>query len=556
MGVNLSMEKIWLKNYPPGVPATIDPDQYASLPAALDDFCNTYADHIAFSNFGVALTYRQLAQCSKQLAAYFQKELGLQCGDRVALMMPNILQYPITMAAVLQAGLVVVNVNPLYTAPELKRELNDADAKVIVVLENFAHVVAEVLPEVSLQSVIVMQIGDMFPLFKGLLYNMAVKTVLRMVPRWQIDGYHDFKQALKKGAKLSFDPPLIKAEDVAFLQYTGGTTGVPKAAMLSHRNLLANILQCVAWIRGELEVGQEILLAALPLYHIFSLTVSAFTFLALGGECILITNPRDIRSVVKAWKKSQPTTFIGLNTLFIHLMKNPAFSQLNFQKLKMTVSGGMATQASVAVQWQQLTGCVITEGYGLTEASPVVAINPLYLDHFNKSIGLPVPSTEIKICDSHNAELGINETGELNVRGPQVMQEYWRNPAETAAVLDEQGWLKTGDMVRMDAQGFMYLVDRKKDLIIVSGFNVYPSEVEAVIAAHPGVAEVVVVGEANNATGEIVKAIIVKQDPQLTHQDIIDYCRQQLTPYKVPKKIEFRDSLPKSPLGKALRRQL
>lgn len=547
------MDKIWLPHYSPGVPETIDPDQYASLPEAVDDFCKKYSNHCAFVNFGSALHYRELAQVSRQLAGYFQKELKLFPGERIALMMPNILQYPVSLFAALRAGLVVVNINPLYTAAELKRELIDSGATAIVVLANFAHVVEAVLPEVPLRHVIVTQMGDLFDTLKCAAFNWVTKTILRMVPSWKIKGVYHFKKALKKGKDLNFNPPIIKSEDIAFLQYTGGTTGIPKGAMLTHRNLLANIAQCTAWIRGNLEPGKEILLAALPLYHIFSLTVAGFTLLALGGKCVLVTNPRNIRYLTHCWRTSTPTFFIGLNTLFLHLMKNVAFSRLDFKSLKLTVAGGMATQSTVANQWQALTGCTVTEGYGLTEASPVVAINPLNIFSFKKSIGLPVPSTEIKICDDQNQELAINEMGELWVRGPQVMRGYWKNSAETAGVLDDQGWLKTGDIVRMDAEGFIYLVDRKKNLIIVSGFNVYPSEVEAVIASHPDVLEVVVMGEAVAETGEIVKALIVKRVPELTAETIIQYCRQQLTPYKVPKKIEFRDNLPKSSLGKTLR---
>ncbi len=549
------MDKIWFQSYAPFVPMTIDPDQYAHLPAALDDFCKTYAGLKAFSNFGSAITYRQLDQYTLQLAAYFQQELALRPGDRLALMMPNILQYPVALFAALRAGLSVVNVNPLYTPRELKQELDDSGAKAIVVLANFAHVVAEILPEVSLRHVLITKMGDLFGFLKGIIFDVGTKIVLRKMPHWKIPTARYFKPALKTGAQLNFSPPLIRSEDIAFIQYTGGTTGTPKGAMLSHRNLLANILQCRAWIKGELELGKEILLAALPLYHIFSLTVSCFTFLALGGECVLITNPRDIRGLVRSWRRSMPTSFIGLNTLFLHLMNNSQFSRLNFRCLKLSVSGGMPTQLAVARQWQNLTGCVVTEGYGLTEASPVVTINPLGIP-FNQSVGLPVPATDVKICDDAGRELSIDEVGELWVKGPQVMLGYWKNPSETAETLDSEGWLKTGDLARMDAQGFIYLVDRKKDLIIVSGFNVYPNEVEEVIASHPGVAEVAVVGEPDSATNEAVKAIIVKKDPQLTEKNILDYCRQLLTHYKVPKIIEFRDSLPKSSVGKVLRRKL
>lgn len=546
------MNKIWLPHYAPGVPHTIDPDQYPSLPAALEDYCRAYADNIAFINFGSQITYHQLDQFSLQLAAYLQQELKLQPGSRIAIMLPNTLQFPVALFAALRAGLVVVNINPLFTATELKHELIDSGAEAIIVLANFAHVVEQVLQEIPLRHVVVTEIGDLFAPWKRMLFNVGVRFILRQVPRWRIPGAHGFLAALKRGAQLQFIPPLLHLDDIAILQYTGGTTGTPKGAMLSHRNLLANILQCVAWVREKLKPGEETLFAALPLYHVFALMVSGFTFLALGSRCVLITNPKDIPAMVRCWRKYPPTACIGLNTLFLHLMENPAFQKLNFRRLKLAVSGGMATQSTVAQHWQKLTGCVITEGYGLTEASPVVTINPLTKPFFNQSIGLPVPATDVKVCDDHGQELGVDEIGELWVRGPQVMLGYWQNPQETAAVLTAQGWLKTGDMVRIDAQGFLYLVDRKKDLIIVSGFNVYPSEVEAVISAYPGVADVAVVGEPDERTGERVKALVVKNDPALTTEALLDYCHQQLTSYKIPKKIEFRTELPHSSLGKTL----
>ncbi len=550
------MEKIWLQTYPPNVPQTINPDLYPSLPAALDDFCSSYSDKPAFVNYGTSITYRQLADYSRDLAAYFQQRMGLQPGDRLALIMPNCLQYPIVIMAALRAGLIVVNVNPLYTAVELKYELQDSGATAIVVLANFAHLVEQVLPETAVRQVMVAGLADLFPLIKRLGFTVGMKLILRMIPSWNLPGVHHFRQSLMAGVKLTFHPPLLKPEQVAFLQYTGGTTGVPKGAMLTHRNLVANVLQCTAWVRSKLELGKETLLTALPLYHVFSLMVSGFTFLALGGTCVLITDPRNVPGLRRCWKRTRPTVFIGLNTLFLHLMHNKQFQKMNFKSLKLTVGGGMPTQSNVAEQWQQLTQCVVTEGYGLTEASPVVSINLLDSHHFSGSIGLPVPSTEIKICDDHDQELPINEIGELQVRGPQVMKAYWQNPKETAAVLDPQGWLKTGDMARIDKQGFLYLVDRKKDMIIVSGFNVYPHEVESVIASHPGVAEVAVLGESDPATGEIVTARVVKADPNLTAEEITEYCRRQLTAYKIPKKIVFMDQLPKSLLGKVLHKKL
>ncbi len=550
------MDKVWLRNYPPGVPETIDADQYPSLVAALDEFCETYSNHIAFSNFGSELTYHQLAQYSRQLAAYLQKVLCLRSGDRVALMMPNLLQYPVSVLAILRAGLVVVNINPLYTGRELACELNDSGASAIIVLENYASIVAKVLVQVPPMQVIVTKIGDLFGTFKGAFYNCAAKYIKRTVSPWEISGVHYFKPALEHGAQYDLQPPLITGEDPAFLQYTGGTTGVPKGAILTHRNLVANLLQCSVWIRGKLTLGAEVLLVALPLYHIFSLTVSCFAFLAIGGHCLLITDPRDIRSLIKIWRKNLPSCFMGLNTLMLHLLKRPEFTHIDFRGLKLTVAGGMSTHPQVAQQWQVITHCVVIEGYGLTEASPVVTINPLNITHFNQSVGLPIPATDVKVCDEKDQELGFDEVGELFVKGPQVMQGYWHNPSETQKVLDSEAWLRTGDLARIDAQGFIYLVDRKKDMIIVSGFNVYPNEVEAVIALHPEVAEVGVVGVPDPKTGEIVKAVIVKKDPALTAEMIIDFCQRQLTHYKIPKQIEFRDFLPKSPVGKILRREL
>jgi long-chain acyl-CoA synthetase len=549
------MDKIWLRHYPPGTPETINPDQYHSLPAALNAFCEAYAQRKAFVNFGQSITYAQLMQYSGQLAAFFQQIWKLNPGDRIALVMPNLLQYPVAVFAALRAGLVVVNVNPLYTARELQHELLDSGAKAVIVLSNFARTLETVLTassEIRVKHVMITQMGDLFSGIKGTVFNVIVRIAFWRTPPWQIAGADHFKTALARGEKLKFDPPVIHPQDIAFLQYTGGTTGTPKGAMLSHRNLIANMLQCVAWIQSSLKNERQTLLTALPMYHIFSLTVSCFTVLALGATAVLATDPRNLRGLVRCWRKSTPTIFFGLNTLFLHLMNAPRFAGLNFQSLKLTVGGGMATQASIAARWQQMTGCVITEGYGLTEASPVVTINPPDMTYFTRSIGLPIPATDIKICDDQSQEVALESIGELYVKGPQVMLGYWQQKSETAAVLDAQGWLKTGDMVRMDAQGFIYLVDRKKDMIIISGFNVYPSEIEAVIAAHPGVADVAVVGVPHESTGEMIKAWVVKKDPALTAEDILQECRRQLTAYKIPKVIEFKDRLPKSSIGKTL----
>lgn len=550
------MERIWLKSYPPDVPEMIDIDQYPSLVAALDDFCQTYSENIAFSNFGSNITYRQLHEYSVRLAGYLQDVLRLKSGERVAIMMPNLLQYPISILAILRAGLVVVNINPLYTARELRDELKNSGAKAIIVLENYASSIEKVLNDVMLEQVIVTRFGDLLGSFKGMIYNWAVKYIKRLVPNWKIANVHYFQTAIAASSNPSGVFPAITADNIAFLQYTGGTTGLPKGAVLTHRNVLANLLQCKAWMSGTFEPGKEILIAPLPLYHIFSLIVSCFAFLALGGRCLLITDPRDIPSFIKIWRTNKPTCFVGLNTLMVHLMKNPAFSKIDFSCLKLTVTGGMSTQRKVAEQWRQITGTVVIEGYGLTEASPVVTINPLTIENFNQSIGLPVPSTEVKICDQQQHPLNIDEVGELWVKGPQVMKEYWQNEIETFQVLTSDGWLRTGDLAWMDAQGFLFLKERLKDMIIVSGFNVYPSEVESIINLHPGVSESAVVGVPSPDTGEVVTAFIVKKDPNLTAEMIIKHCHQQLTAYKVPKRIVFKDSLPKSSVGKTLRRAL
>ncbi|MBS0349645.1 MAG: AMP-binding protein [Proteobacteria bacterium] len=544
------MEPIWYKSYPSDVPHSIDPGLYDSLPAMLDGFCDQYRDQTAFINFGTALSFQQLKQYSLRLAGYFQTELGLQPGERLAVMLPNVLQYPVTILAALHAGLIVVNVNPLYTARELVDELKDSGATALVVLENFMETVNQARrteQNLPLKHIVVTRIADLFPWYKRFFFNVA--DIFK-----NLKTDKNFRKILLADSNLQFKSPKIQANDIAFIQYTGGTTGTPKGVMLTHRNLIANILQCMAWVKGQLITGEERLLAPLPLYHVFSLIVSGFTFLALGCQCVLITNPRKISSLVRSWRRYKPTIFVGLNTLFAHLLDHPQFRQLPFQYLKFTISGGMATQPEVAEKWYQLTGSAVTAGYGLTEASPVVTINPLESKVFNKSIGLPVPSTDVKICDDRGQELNLAGVGELYVKGPQVMQGYWRNLKETDLVLDKDGWLKTGDLVRIDSQGFIYFVERKKNVIIVSGFNVYPAEVEAVIAGHPAVAEVAVVGEEDAITGEIVKALVVKKNPKLSAEALMDFCTKNLTHYKIPKKIEFLDRLPKTNLGKLLHR--
>lgn len=539
-------DKIWQKRYPPGVPTEIDPNQYASLLELFESSCQLHAEFPAFSNLGVKLTYKELEEKSRAFAAYLQQGLKLEQGDRVAIMLPNLLQYPVVLFGILRAGLVVVNINPLYTAHEVTHLLDSSDAETIIVLANFAKTIEVAHPRTSLKNIIVTEVGDFFGGMKKCLVNFVVKHIKRMVPAYRLPNVLSLNEVISKGECLNYQKPNVSGDDLAFLQYTGGTTGHPKGAMLSHRNMVSNVLQCKAWV-GEVigRPGEDIVLGALPLYHIFSLTVCCMTFMALGGECLLITNPRDMNDFLKTLSKIPVSIFIGLNTLFNGMLHHPRFSKANFSRLKLTVAGGMAMQASVANEWQKHTGVPILQGYGLTEASPVVTINPVYLKEFSDSIGLPIPSTDVEIRD-----------GELCVKGPQVMQGYWNQPQETDKVIDKNGWLLTGDIARMDDEGFIYIVDRKKDMILVSGFNVYPNEIEEVLSAHPGILEVAVVGVPNEDTGEAVKAFIVKKDAFLTEADVIAFSKQSLTGYKIPKLIEFRSDLPKSNVGKVLRKDL
>ncbi len=545
------MEKIWFSSYPLGVPETIDVDQYPSLLAAFNEYCAIYAEKTAFSNFGTQLSYQQLNHLSCYLAAYFQHTWNLVPGERVAIMMPNLLQYPVALYAILRSGLIVVNINPRYQPRELKLQLADAKVKAIIIWDRLVDVLREVLPDIPIQYIMVTQIGDLMSGVKSLLFNWFEKLKFRQLftISVKIEKLHCLKKAIKIGENLSYSEPPVSLETIALLQYTSGATGQPKGVILSHRNILANTIQCLTWMRDSIKIGQEVILIPLPLYHIFSLQVS-FVSVACGAHCVLITDPRDINSLISTWRKNSVSILVGINTLFLHLLKHPSFKDLNFQSLKLTVAGGMATQEKIAQQWQKITDCVVTEGYGLTEASPIVCINPLTATVFNGSIGLPVPDTEIKICNGQGEEVAIDHVGELWVKGPQVMCGYWQNPQQTAEVLDQQGWLHTGDLVRMDAQGFIYFVARKKEIIVVSGFNVCPREVEEVIASLPGVAEVLVIGIPSEATGEMVKAIVVKADPKLTSDTIIDFCRHQLALYKIPKQIEFQSAISKNLVSK------
>ncbi|OGO93445.1 MAG: long-chain-fatty-acid--CoA ligase [Coxiella sp. RIFCSPHIGHO2_12_FULL_44_14] len=549
------MEKIWLKSYPPGIPETVNVDAYHSLVEAFETYSELFAEKTAFSNFGVRITYRQISEHSRSFAAFLQQQLRMEKSERFAILLPNLLQFPVAMLGALRAGLVVVNVNPLYTARELIHQLNDSGATGILVLDKLIGELTKALPQTSLRHVIVTTLGDCLGWMKGPIINFIVKHIRKEVPQWHITNAISFKTVLKQGRSLSLETVRLQNTDPAFLQYTGGTTGVSKGAILTHRNMIANILQCLAWFRTTLQPGQEIVLGALPLYHIFSLTVCCFCFMTIGSHCLLITDPRDTPRLIRTLQRMCPTIFVGLNTLFNGLLQQPAFATVNFSKIKLVIAGGMAMKKAVAERWQAVTHTTVIEGYGLTEASPVVSANPLSLTDYNGSIGLPLPGTEVVIRDDEGRDLAVGKTGELCVKGPQVMLGYWNHPGETTEVLCDE-WLKTGDIVKMDDRGFLYLLDRKKDMIIVSGFNVYPNEVEEIIASHPGVKEVAVVGVPSEKSGEKVKAFVVKKDKTLTESALLAYCRQQLTGYKIPKEIEFRNTLPKSNVGKVLRRQL
>ena len=550
------MEKIWLASYPSGVPKTIDLNDYRSLGDLFERSASAFADKPAFVNLGKGMTYGELGRLSQAFAAYLQGELGLAPGTRVALMMPNCLQYPIAVLGVLRAGCTVVSCNPLYTSRELAHQLEDSGAEAIVIIENFAAVLAEVVASTPVKHVIVSRLGDMLGFPKGNLVNLVVKHVKKMVPPWRIEGVVGFPAALARGATLDLEPVEVGHDDVAFLQYTGGTTGVPKGAMLTHGNMLANVQQSLAWVRPFVKPGEEVIVTALPLYHIFALTANCLTFAALGAANVLITNPRDIPTFVKELGKHRFTAITGVNTLFNALLNHPDFARLDFGRLRLALAGGMALHETVAEKWEQVTGQRLLEAYGLTEASPAVTINPMNHTERRGSIGLPVPSTEVSIRDEEGREVPLGTAGELCVRGPQVMKGYWNRPEETAQVMTADGFLQTGDVAQMDAQGFIRVVDRKKDMILVSGFNVYPSEIEEVVSKHPGVLEVGAVGAPDEKTGESIKVVVVKKDPDLTAEDVIAFCRRSLTAYKVPRRIEFREELPKTNVGKVLRRAL
>ena len=552
------MERIWLKQYPAGVPADIDVTQYTSLVALLEESFAKFADRKAFICMDKSISYRDLDEMSLALAAYLQSK-GLAKGARVALMMPNVLQYPVSTAAVLRAGYAVVNVNPLYTPRELEHQLKDSGAEAIIVLENFATTVQQVLAKTAIKHVIVGSMGDMLGL-KGMIVNLVVRRVKKMVPPFSIPGAVAFNDALAAGRGVRFDKPKIGPDDVAFLQYTGGTTGVSKGATLLHRNILANVLQNDAWLQPALKkppiVDQMIIVCALPLYHIFALTACYLLGMRSGGTNLLIPNPRDMPGFVKELMKYQVSFFPAVNTLYNGLLHTPGFDKVDFSKLKISNGGGMATQKPVAEKWLAVTGCALSEGYGLSETSPTLTCNRADIDKFSGSIGLPVPSTYLSIRDDDGNEVPLGQPGEICAKGPQVMAGYWNRPDETAKVMTADGFFRTGDIGVMTEDGYTKIVDRKKDMILVSGFNVYPNEVEEVIASHPGVLECAVIGVQDERSGEAVKAFVVKKDPNLTAEDVIKFCHTELTNYKVPKQIEFRTELPKTNVGKILRRSL
>jgi long-chain acyl-CoA synthetase len=557
------MDKPWLTSYPTGVPAEIDLKAFSSVRDILEKSCKRFADRPAYSNLGVTLTYAELDRLSRDFAAFLQSMPGLGKGERVAIMMPNLLQYPIALFGVLRAGMTVVNVNPLYTARELEHQLKDSGARAIVVVENFAHTLQQVVDRTAVETVVTTQIGDLLPVPKRWVVNYVVKNVKKMVPAWRIDGAIEFRSALRRGAAAQLKDVPLTHDDIAFLQYTGGTTGVAKGAMLTHGNIVANLQQASAWIGQDLKEGEEVVITALPLYHIFCLTANALVFMKVGGENVLITNPRDMPGFVKELSRKPFSVMTGVNTLFNALLNTPGFDKLDFSRVKFSLGGGTAVQRPVAERWQKVTGTRLVEAYGLTETSPAACVNPLGSE-YNGTIGLPIPSTEIAIASDDLTPLPVFDgktpvekcTGEICIRGPQVMKGYWQQPAETAKVLTPDGWLRTGDVGFMDARGYVTITDRKKDMILVSGFNVYPNEIESVVAMHAGVLECAAVGIPDDKSGEAVKVVVIKKDPSLTADDVLKHCREHLTGYKVPKRVEFRTELPKTPVGKVLRREL
>ena len=549
------MNKIWLNSYPEDVPAEIDINAFKSVTEVFEYSANKFRDRPCFSNFGTTLSFGDMDQAARNLAAYLQQKVGLKKGDRVAIMMPNLLQDPISIFGILRAGLTVVNVNPLYTARELQHQLKDSGTTCIIILENFAHVLQDIIDQTDVRHVIVTRMGDCLKFPKSMLVNLVIKYVKKMVPSYKLAGAVAFKDALATGAGLSLTKIETRHDDIAFLQYTGGTTGVAKGAILTHGNIVANIEQIHAWIKPVINEGEEIIVTALPLYHIFSLTANLI-FMKVGSLSYLITNPRDMKNFVKEIKDLRFTAIIGVNTLFNGLMRTPGFSDVDFSRVHISLGGGMAVQRAVAEKWKQLTGCTLVEAYGLTETSPGACINPMDAKEFSGKIGLPFPSTEISVRDDDDKELPIGEIGEICIRGPQVMTGYWQRPDETQIAINKEGWFHSGDIGFMDEHGYVQIVDRKKDMILVSGFNVYPNEIEDVLVTHPGIIEVGAIGVPDDKSNEVVKVVVVRSDPNLTELEIRNFAKERLTGYKVPKYVEFRDELPKTNVGKILRRAL
>ncbi len=550
------MEKIWLKNYPEGVPAEVDINQYASLKDLLEQSFATYKDLPAVTNMGKTLTYGELDQQSRYFAAFLQNNCSLDKGDRVAIMMPNLLQYPVALCAVLRAGLVAVNVNPMYTPRELKHQLKDSGAKAIVILENFAHTLGKVIDDTNLETVVTTEIGDMLSVPKRQIVNFVVRNVKKMIPDWDIPNTVTLRHAINDGKWQNLEDVELNHADLAFLQYTGGTTGVSKGAMLSHKNMVSNVLQMTGWMKQADIRDGEVVITALPLYHIFALTVNLIQFIRMGGQNVLITDPRDFPAFVAELKKHKFSIITGVNTLFNALLNTPGFSEVDFSHLKWSGGGGMAVQGPVANHWKEVTGCVLTQGYGLTETSPVASSTSPLEPKFTGSIGLPLPNTDLAIMDDAGNELPLGEVGEICIRGPQVMEGYWQRPEETAKVMLPGGWFRSGDMGRMNERGESYIEDRKKDMILVSGFNVYPNEIEEVTVAHPGILEAAAVGRPNEKSGEVVVLYAVRNDPNLTKEELLVHLKENLTGYKVPREIIFREELPKTNVGKILRREL
>jgi len=550
------VEKIWLRNYPPGVPAEIDPEEYPSLKHLFEEAFRKHAARPAFSNLGRTLSYAEVDEMSRRFGAWLQKEAGLKKGDRIAIMMPNLLQYPIAMIGALRAGLTVVNTNPLYTARELEHQLNDSGATVMLISETSCATLQQVLSRTPLRKVIVTGLGDLLGFPKGLVANFVLRHVKKVIPAWSLPGSIRFNDVMSRGASLTLEPVDVGPEDVAFLQYTGGTTGVAKGAVLTHRNLVANTIQVVSWM-PELETLEDsVVITALPLYHIFALTSNCLVFTYVGGMNVLITDPRNMKAFVEELSRVKFSFITGVNTLFNGLLNTPGFDQLDFSSLKIALGGGMAVQAAVSERWRQLTGRDICQGWGLTETSPVATANRPEETAFTGSIGYPLPSTELSIRDDDGNELEIGQVGEICVRGPQVMRGYWNRPEETEKVMLPGGWLRTGDVGRMDEKGLTYIEDRKKDMILVSGFNVYPNEIEGVVAQMPEVLEVAAVAQDDPKSGEVVALFVVRKDPSLTKEQIVAFCKKELTGYKVPRAVYFKDELPKTNVGKILRRDL